>query len=189
MNIKLKQGIIKRFDQATCVLFTIPADQYNQIPKLQKLLESDLYTCKIEKFKQKRSLTANGLLWSLLNELSQAVTVPKGDLYIKMIKRYGVFESMVIKQEAFEQLEYNWNASNTSVEHTESLIDVTNTFESKGVIWVEFNAHYGSSLYDSKQFSKLLDGVISECDLMGINTIPQEEVDRLIKMMEEHEKA
>ena len=65
-------------------------------------------------------------------------------------------------------------------------------WEDKGVAWftekVEevgnktiINAYYGSSSYNSKQFSRLLDGVVQDCHSIGIKTLEDLEIEELIK--------
>jgi len=180
-NIKNKPKLLQAPNGISFINIAIPK---SDVESLVKILNNDNITVEINKTKVKRSESANRYLWELIGKLSEVLTIPKGDLYIKTIKQYGVYESLIIKKEALDQAEAKWNQQNTSVLHQESLIDVTRTFESKGVVWVEINAHYGTSLYDSKQFSVLLEGLISDCKLANVETLPPAEVERLIKLME-----
>ena len=43
------------------------------------------------------------------------------------------------------------------------------------------NAYYGSSSYNSKQFSKLLDHLIQDCRSIGIQTLEDIEIEELIR--------
>jgi hypothetical protein len=47
--------------------------------------------------------------------------------------------------------------------------------------------YFGSSTYNSKEFSILLDGVISEMKEMGLDTPTDREFKRVIKQMEDRE--
>ena len=38
----------------------------------------------------------------------------------------------------------------------------------------------GSSEYDTKEMSHLIDGLVSECKEMGIETLPPEELERMM---------
>ena len=38
----------------------------------------------------------------------------------------------------------------------------------------------GSSTYDTKEMSELIDGLVSECREQGIETLPSEEFDRMM---------
>ena len=54
---------------------------------------------------------------------------------------------------------------------------------------VQMLCYYGSSTYDSKEMSVLLDGVVSEMRGMGLTPPPTEDMRRVIREMEERENA
>lgn len=49
---------------------------------------------------------------------------------------------------------------------------------------VVVNAYYGSSSYNSKQMSKLIDDLVQDCQAVGIETKPIEEINALLKEIE-----
>ena len=49
---------------------------------------------------------------------------------------------------------------------------------------VQMLCYYGSSTYDTKQFSRLLDGVISEMEEIGIETPTSEQMRRSLEQWE-----
>lgn len=164
------------------VWFNIPI---TLVDKFKKLAEKDcLKSIEVKEQREGRSLTSNGYLWTLIDQLAQKINIPKGDLYVKMIKRYGKFHTVAIKDEALTELIKAWDHSNTSVEHTESLCDIINSFRSKGTLWHELMCHEGPSGYNTLEFSKLLKGLISECELMGICTMTPSEVQQLMNNYE-----
>lgn len=170
-------GYNQRFSVWLCS-FQIEEHLVNDINKLIK--KNTPKSVEIKLHKENRSLSANAYLWVLLSKLSSKLTIPKGDLYIKMIKRYGEFTQLILKSEAVSQLFKQWDAANTSVEHVESLCEINRGFTRNGQKWVEVICHYGTSGYDTKQFSKVLEGVISECEIVGINTMTPIEIARLM---------
>ena len=50
------------------------------------------------------------------------------------------------------------------------------------------NLYYGSSSFNTKQMSRLIDGVVQDCKACGIETKPQQEIDSLLKEWEEEHK-
>jgi len=158
----------------------------DQLDPLNKILNNDKKETVIDvsDAKVKRSHTANSYLWVLCNLIAKKLNLPKGDVYVKMIKRYGIYHEMTAKDIALTTLIKVWDGKNTSVEHTESLCEVTNSFRSKGIVWHELHCYEGSSDYDSGVFSKLLKGVVDECEILGISTMTPQEIQNLIKMME-----
>ena len=47
----------------------------------------------------------------------------------------------------------------------------------------------GSSDYDTKEMSRLIDGLVSECKEAGIETLPPEEIERMMESYEKHYSA
>ena len=127
--------------------------------------------------REKRSLSANGLLWACLGEMASALRSDKWDVYLQMLKRYGTFTHVVVHPKAVEAVKKQWR----EVEEV-----------SRGVIngqeAVELLCYFGSSTMNSKEFSILLDGVISEMKEMGLPT-PDKDLERILKQLEdENEK-
>lgn len=156
----------------------------NLVDKLSKLVDKDC-TVEVKEKRKERSLTANAYLWSLTDKLSKKLGNSLGNQYVMAIKDYGQFiKGMVLTEEAYSEFEKSWNKKATDVPHTISMVTVTNRFKSKGVHWVEVIIFKGSSEYDSKEFSTLIEGVIQDCKDQNIETLPVRE---LKKMMEEYD--
>ena len=52
--------------------------------------------------------------------------------------------------------------------------------------WRAYRLIKGSSKYDTKEFSTLLDGAVSEAKEMGLETLPEEELERMMSDYEKH---
>ena len=120
----------------------------------------------IKEKKNRRSLTANAYYWSLLNQLSSLLRLDNQACHFIMLQRYGVYEVVSVRSD----------------------IDIKGYFKyfkeiGHGTVNSRQFTHYkiykGSSQMDSKEFSVLLDGVISECRDAGIPTLTPEEVAKL----------
>lgn len=46
----------------------------------------------------------------------------------------------------------------------------------------------GSSTYDTDEMSKLINGLVSECQEMGIETLPPQELERMMDIYDQHYK-
>lgn len=53
-----------------------------------------------------------------------------------------------------------------------------------GVMYRTYMMLKGSSEYDTKEMSRLIDGLVSECKEMGIETMPPEELERMMAAYE-----
>lgn len=118
----------------------------------------------VKKYRNKRSLSANGYLWALLNKIAEVVNRTKDDIYLEMLKRYGVSTYMTANKKAFERIKEQWKT-----------VEIVDEKQQQGHDIVKLLCYYGSSTYDSKEFTRLLDGVINEAKDLDIETItPQE---------------
>ena len=46
----------------------------------------------------------------------------------------------------------------------------------------------GSSTYDTAEMSNLIDGLVSECQELGIETLPPKEIERMMQLYEQHRR-
>lgn len=127
----------------------------------------------IKEHKQKRSLDANGYLWVLINKIGQVIKVPKETIYKDLIKDVGVYEVVPIKNEAVNKFCEAW--------HKNGLGWITETTKSKLEGYTNVLAYYGSSEYNTKEMSRLIDEVINECRTLEIETKSDEEIKSLVE--------
>ena len=85
-----------------------------------------------------------------------------------MLKRYGKFTYIVVKPGAVEAVKKQWRECEEIGE-----VDVNGTKA------VQMLCYYGSSTYDTKAMSVLIDGVVSECEELGIETMSPAELQRI----------
>ena len=94
-----------------------------------------------------------------------------------MLKRYGQYTYICVKPKAVEAIKKQWR-------ECEEIGHIT----IDGQDSVQMLCYFGSSTYNSKEFSILLDGVISEMKEMGLETPADRELKRAIEQMEAREK-
>lgn len=128
----------------------------------------------IELHRNKRSNSANALLWHCLSEIAAVLKADKWDIYILMLSRYGKFTTISINKNAFEDFKKSWREVEIIGEY-ENILDV--------------NCYFGSSTFNSKEFSILLDGVISEMKELKLNIPTSEEMRRAIEEVERRENG
>lgn len=124
----------------------------------------------IKEHKAKRSLNANAYFWVLCQKIAEVIKSSKEEVYLEMLKRYGVFTHLIVKPEAVPKIKSQWR---TAIELGEVKVN--------GKKGVQLQLYYGSSTYDSKEFSVLLNGVVDECKTLNIETLEDLELERLIK--------
>ena len=123
----------------------------------------------VKEFRQKRSLSQNAYLWVLLDKLAAKLDRSKEDIYKIYVKDYGVFEVLPIRNEAVERFVSNWSKNGLGW-FTEDL------GESKLNGYTKLIAYYGSSVYNSKEMTRLIVAVIQDCEEQGIQTMPLSDI-------------
>ena len=132
------------------------------------LIKTDKLSLTIKEFRPKRSLSQNAYMWVLLNKLAEKLNDKAENIYRHFIEDYGVRDYILIQDQAVEELETRWNKKGigwfTKVMR-KGKIDGTTT-----VI-----VYYGSSSYNSKEMSRVIDAVIEECENNDIPTLNYDE--------------
>ena len=119
----------------------------------------------VEEWKEKRSVSANSLLWKCLSQIAQSLPTPTDiwSVYIEMLKSYsGKFHSVLVLSSAVDDMKRMYRAT-----------EVVGTTVKNGVEYAQLNCYIGSSEMNTAEFSKFVDGVISEMDKMGLETPEQ----------------
>lgn len=116
----------------------------------------------IKEYKHHRTLTQNSYLWKLINEMANKVNKTKEDVYLQMLKDYGQSEVICMKS--------NINPSGyfKYYEKLNSRNDFTN-----------YRIYKGSSDFTTLEMKYLLDGVIQECENLGIPTLTEEQISKM----------
>lgn len=130
---------------------------YDDLKDVEKL------DIEIKKYREKRSVNANSLLWKLCNEIANVLRTDKDSVYLEMLKRYG--QSSVVSV-----------LSTVDISGYFKYYDVFGTGYVKGKEFTHYKIYKGSSEYDSREMSILLDGVIDEAKGMGIEVLSEQEL-------------
>ena len=144
----------------------------DSIDNLEEIKES-LLSIVVKVFRGKRSLNANALMWKCLSDIAASLNTDKWTVYLKMLKRYGKFTYIITKPCAVKDVKKQWRE-----------VEEVGTINVNGQEAVQLLCYFGSSTYDTKEFSVLLDGIISEMKEMGIPTPGEEELERSLELWE-----
>lgn len=161
--------ITRQFSGDYEVTLIVPKQEESNMEPLNELLNDEkLKTCKIGHFKKKRSLNANSYAWTIITQIADKLRASKEEVYLQMLKRYSQSSVISIVDEAVPVFM-------KSVKYAEEF--------GKGTIngkdFTHIKVYMGSSEMDSKQFSILLDGIVSEAEGLGISTITTHEIEQL----------
>lgn len=120
----------------------------------------------IKEVKEKRSLSQNAYAWKLITELGNILRKSKEEVYMQMLKDYGQSEIVVILSKVNPHGYFKY-------------YDKIRDVKINGNIFTQYKIYKGSSEYDSKEMSVFIDGIVQECQNVGIETLTSEEITRL----------
>ena len=128
----------------------------------------------IKKHRVKRSLDANAYCWVLVDKIAEKRHMSKLEVYRNAIRDIGgVSEIICIQNKAAQTMKDLWtrNGIGWQVEELESkLPNCTNMVLYKG-----------SSVFDTRQMSALIDSLIQDAKAIGIETRPEWEIQQLLE--------
>lgn len=124
----------------------------------------------LKECRKKRSLDANNFLWQICHDIAQTIGSTKEEVYREAISHVGVFDVMQFtSNEAMQRFKMKWMANGEGW--------LTKTLDADKRVLM---AYYGSSRYDTKEMSVLIDYLVEEAKSMGIEYLTEAEID-LIK--------
>ena len=128
--------------------------------------------------REKRSVDANAYMWVLLDKLANklsndGVVYTSEMLYKHAIHMTGRPTYLPIRKDAVEAFKRQWR-----MDRVGRIAEVMG--ESKIPGYVVVAAYQGSSEYDSKEMSRLIDFIVEECKEQGIETQSPEYINRLL---------
>lgn len=143
--------------------------EIEQDPLFYDDLKDKTLNLELREHKKKRSLDANAYCWVLCSKLADELKSSKDEVYEEMIQRYsvpdyddnGYITITILERIPIEKIGGHWK-----------FIKRAGQFRS-------YLRLKGSSEMDSKEMSNLLDGIVTECKEMGIETATPEELERM----------
>ncbi len=144
----------------------------NNINSLDEIENVPLLDIEAKKHRNRRSLDANAYCWTLLGKLSEKMNIKAVDIYKMEIKDIGVYEVLPIKDAAIEKFIQAWQKNGIGW-----ICEIIGKSKIEG--YTNVKAYYGSSTYDTKEMSRLIDSIVYDCKMQGIETATPEELSRL----------
>lgn len=129
----------------------------------------------IRRHREKRSIGANGYAWVLCDRIAAAMRIDKEEVYREAIRAIGgVSETVCVQDRAVKRLRSGWEKNGIGW--------LTDTMPSKLEGCTNVILYYGSSTFDTRQMSCLIDHLIQDAEALGIETVTPKEKERLLRM-------
>lgn len=128
-----------------------------------------------KKWYKKRSKNANAYLWVLIEKLSENRNISRLEVYRKHILEAGSYQELQMPEEAMKKFSKVWASNGLGWFCDKSINEYGE---------IILRAYYGSSTYDTKEMTRLLNSVIQDCLSLGIETKTKEEIESLLREWE-----
>lgn len=142
---------------------------------LDKLQGEDI-TIRADKVRQRRSLNANAYFYELCGKIAEYIDSSKDEVHNKMLCRYGQYLRDKDDNITFYMLKADADYENFETLH---LKPTGKTENRNGVLYAWYAVMKPSHEYDSREMAKLIDGTVSECKELGIETLSEDEIRRI----------
>ena len=174
MMIGRLKGIAKDLiTQEDLVTFSCAGNNLDALSKY----EGKKLTIDVKQFREKRSLRANGYYWMLVNKIADAMQVSSNRVHNTYLGDCR-FHLILDGEPLGTWLKDTDEAYNEAMEKEDLHLAPTSKTKDNHRLWVFLK---GSSDFDSKEMARLIDFAVEDAKQLGIETIPQEEIDRLIE--------
>jgi len=128
----------------------------------------------IKKASKHRSLSANNYAWVLIDQIAAKTGISVDEVYRSAILDIGgVSDYYGMKEEAYEAFCELWTAG-----HLGRQVVLIPGSSKPG--WINVRAYKGSSDFDSAQMARLIDSLVQDAENLGIPTVPDSEVERMV---------
>lgn len=139
-------------------------------------LEDEDKKYEIKEYREKRSLDANGYLWVICEKIAQELSkdgkiMTKEDIYKDAILNVGAFTPLIIEEKAFESFKKSFESQGLGNQVQET---------ARKNKCVRCNCYYGSSTYNTKEMSRLIDLIVQEAQQLDIETKSPEELKSML---------
>lgn len=165
----------------------IPIPKGEDLAEIDRAMKNGKYIrVEISVPREKRSLSANNYCWALCQKIAEEMS--KND---KVMKKEDVYRKAIV--EMFNPI--------TEAIGNDLVEDMKEAWESRGIGWIcidlgestlygqtKLGFYKGSSTFDSKEMSRLIDGLVQDAEALGLAVKSDEELNALIEQWERDRK-
>lgn len=127
-------------------------------------------------FRARRSKDSNAYMWELCGKIAEKTGESKEDVYRKNVKEGNVYHDWWMTEADYKTFKTSW--------------------EMHGIAWfcedvdasgrlIHFRSYFGSSVYNTRQMSALLDRVIQDAQAQDIDTRTPDEIANMMSLYEQ----
>jgi len=177
------KGVARNWDSGKMqITFEFDNDVSGSIDEIRDCM----LTIVAKKSRGKRSLNANSYYWQLLTKLADKLKISNPCMHNILLRRYGQLEEIGGKL-VYLILPDTDDGENRALEaetyHIKPTTEVNTGVD--GMTYRTYKMLRGSSTYDTKEMSRLIEGLVADCREQGIDTLPPDEYRRMMDMYDQ----
>ncbi len=163
-----------RYENGELHIRCSPRDGIQSVYKIEPGKDYDIVP-----HKEKRSLDANAYAWVLIGKIAEEIRRPPIEVYRKAIEDTGgaKAEIICIRDTAAPAFIKTWELGH--------LGRICEQFPSSTPGFVNIRCVYGSSDYNTKEMSALIDTLVQDAQELGIETMPPDKLERMLTSWKE----
>ena len=152
------------------LIIDIPKEHRGAVMRWLRSRKDKDYDLTIKEHRKKRSLDANAYAWVLIHKLAEAMRITPEEVYLQEILNVGHnFTPMCVPEQDVERFKKSWQANGLGW-------PVKDLGPSQVPGCRNLMAYHGSSTYDTRQMSRLIDNIVQDCKSLGIGTMTPEKL-------------
>ena len=136
------------------------------------LKDTEKLSIEIKQYREKRSLNANAYAWKLIGEIADIARASKEEIYLEMLRRYGQSELISV-------------LAHIPIQHYVKYYDEAGESKLNGKLFKHYRVYKGSSEFDTREMSVLIDGIVGEAKELGIQTETPEQLAKIKSLWKE----
>ena len=133
------------------------------------------YVLMVKEFRKKRSLDANAYAWVLIHALAKEMRIDPLEVYQQAVLTVGDnYTPMCVREQDMERFVRSWESRGDGwqcIDRGQSSVEGCRTVF----------AYYGSSVFDTRQMSQLIDNLVQDCKALDIETMTPDKLALLVE--------
>ena len=151
---------------------TFIMNERTALAELDAIKDLKKLSIEAKKYRKKRSSDANAYMWTIAEKIAEKINITKIDVYREAIRNVGQCEVLPIKDEAVQTFVNAWEHNGQGW-----ICEIIGKSKMQG--YTNITAYYGSSVYDNKSMSRLVDLIVQEAKELNIETLPPAKLEAL----------
>ena len=179
-------GVAKDWNTGQMQL-TFSMNEQSKVEHIDDIKDVDKLSIKAVRYREKRSLDANAYYWQLLSKVAEKLPLSKPSAHNLMLRKYGqkfIVDGKLVYLVLPDTDEAERAADEAETYHIKATSQVKEGKDGK--MYRTYIMLRGSSDYDTKEMSTLIEGLVSDAKELGIETMTGEEIERMMQQYEKH---